>query len=67
MGSQQSIKLSSSSMSAREKRSKKGYRIVSSRNTIIEFPSYPAAVDCRCSAKYQAARPRRLAASATDI
>ncbi len=38
-----------------------------SRNTIVEFPSYQAALDCWHSAEYQAARQHRLSAAEIDI
>lgn len=38
-----------------------------SRNTIVEFPSYQAALDCWNSPEYQAALKLRLAASAIDL
>ena len=37
------------------------------RNTIVEFPSYHAALDCWNSPEYQAARELRLSASAIDL
>jgi uncharacterized protein (DUF1330 family) len=37
------------------------------RNTIVEFPSYQAAVDCWNSEEYQKARAYRLAASDIDL
>lgn len=37
------------------------------RNTIIEFPSYQAAVDCWQSPEYQAARKLRLGAADFDL
>lgn len=37
------------------------------RNTIVEFPSYQAALDCWNSPEYQAARKLRLSVSATDL
>ncbi|HEX5802079.1 MAG TPA: DUF1330 domain-containing protein [Azospira sp.] len=38
-----------------------------SRNTIVEFPSYQAALDCWHSPEYQAALKLRLAASVIDL
>ena len=38
-----------------------------SRNVVIEFPSYQAALDCWNSAEYQAARDRRLGAATADV
>ncbi len=38
-----------------------------SRNVIIEFPSYQAALDCYNSKDYQAARAHRLAAATAEI
>lgn len=37
------------------------------RNTIVEFPSYQAALDCWNSPEYQAAIQLRLPASAIDL
>lgn len=37
------------------------------RNTIVEFPSYQAAVDCWNSPEYQAALKHRLSASEIDL
>ncbi len=37
------------------------------RNTIVEFPSYQAALDCWNSPEYQAAIKFRLSASAMDL
>lgn len=37
------------------------------RNTIVEFPSYQAALDCWNSTEYQAALEIRLSASAIDL
>jgi len=37
------------------------------RNTIVEFPSYQAALDCWNSLEYQAALRLRLPAAAVDI
>lgn len=37
------------------------------RNTIVEFPSYQAAIDCWNSPEYQAAIKHRLAASTIDL
>lgn len=37
------------------------------RNTIVEFPSYQAAVDCWNSSEYQDALKLRLSASAIDL
>ena len=37
------------------------------RNTIVEFPSYQAALDCWNSSQYQTARKLRLSASAIDL
>lgn len=37
------------------------------RNTIVEFPSYQAALDCWHSAEYQAALKLRLPASTIDL
>ena len=38
-----------------------------SRNTILEFPSYQAAVDCWHSAEYQAVKALRENAGSVDI
>ncbi len=38
-----------------------------SRNVVIEFPSYQAALDCWKSPEYQAAMQFRLAASTIDL
>lgn len=38
-----------------------------SRNTIVEFPSYQAALDCWSSPEYQAARSLRQDAAAIDL
>ncbi len=38
-----------------------------SRNVVIEFPSYQAALDCYNSPVYRAARAHRLAASTGEI
>jgi len=38
-----------------------------SRNTIVEFPSYQAAVDCWHSSEYQAAKALRENAGRVDI
>lgn len=38
-----------------------------SRNTIVEFPSYQAALDCWNSPEYQAALKHRQSASAIDL
>jgi uncharacterized protein (DUF1330 family) len=38
-----------------------------SRNVVIEFPSYQAALDCYNSKEYQAARADRLPAATCDI
>ena len=38
-----------------------------SRNTIVEFPSYQAALDCWHSPEYQSAREHRLSAAAIDL
>jgi uncharacterized protein (DUF1330 family) len=38
-----------------------------SRNVVIEFPSYQAAVDCYHSKEYQAARAHRLGAATGEI
>lgn len=38
-----------------------------SRNTIIEFPSYEAALDCWHSSEYQSARSIRLGGGELDI
>lgn len=38
-----------------------------SRNTIVEFPSYQAALDCWHSPEYQAALALRRAASTVDL
>lgn len=38
-----------------------------SRNTILEFPSYQAALDCWHSPAYQAAMQHRLGAAAIDL
>jgi uncharacterized protein (DUF1330 family) len=38
-----------------------------SRNVVIEFPSYQAALDCWNSPAYQAARRLRLPVSAIDL
>jgi uncharacterized protein (DUF1330 family) len=40
---------------------------LSSRNTIIEFPSYQAAIDCWNSPEYQAAKALRENACRIDI
>jgi len=37
------------------------------RNTIVEFPSYQAALDCWNSPEYQAALKFRVSASAIDL
>ncbi|CAL92744.1 DUF1330 domain-containing protein [Azoarcus olearius] len=37
------------------------------RNTVVEFPSYQAALDCWHSPEYQAARALRLGAAEVDI
>ncbi len=37
------------------------------RNTVVEFPSYQAALDCWSSPEYQAARKLRLPASLIDL
>jgi uncharacterized protein (DUF1330 family) len=37
------------------------------RNTVVEFPSYQAALDCWNSPEYQAARQLRLPASTIDL
>lgn len=37
------------------------------RNTIVEFPSYQAALDCWNSPEYQAARELRASASMIDL
>lgn len=37
------------------------------RNTIVEFPSYQAALDCWNSPEYQAALAHRLSASELDL
>ena len=37
------------------------------RNTIVEFPSYQAALDCWNSPEYQAALKFRLSAAAIDL
>ena len=37
------------------------------RNTIVEFPSYQAALDCWHSSEYQAALEHRLSASQLDL
>lgn len=37
------------------------------RNTIVEFPSYQAALDCWHSPDYQAARALRLPAATIDL
>jgi uncharacterized protein (DUF1330 family) len=37
------------------------------RSTVVEFPSYQAAVDCWNSPEYQAARSLRLPASTIDL
>ena len=37
------------------------------RNVVIEFPSYQAAVDCWNSAEYQAAIKLRLTAAISDL
>ena len=37
------------------------------RNTIVEFPSYQAALDCWHSPEYQAALKHRLSASDIDL
>jgi uncharacterized protein (DUF1330 family) len=38
-----------------------------SRNTIVEFPSYQAALDCWHSPEYQAARRLRVGAADIDL
>ena len=38
-----------------------------SRNTLIEFPSYQAAIDCWNSEEYQEAKKYRLGAAEMDI
>ena len=38
-----------------------------SRNVVIEFPSYQAALDCYNSKEYQAARAHRLPAATGEI
>ena len=38
-----------------------------SRNVVIEFPSYQAALDCYHSKEYQAARAHRLRAATGEI
>ncbi len=38
-----------------------------SRNSIVEFPSYQAAVDCYHSVEYQAARQMRVGAASMDL
>jgi uncharacterized protein (DUF1330 family) len=38
-----------------------------SRNMVIEFPSYQAALECYCSPEYAAAMALRLDASEADI
>jgi len=38
-----------------------------SRNVLIEFPSYQAALDCWNSAEYQAARECRVGAAEADV
>lgn len=38
-----------------------------SRNTIVEFPSYQAALDCWNSPEYQSARSLRLDAATIDL
>ncbi len=38
-----------------------------SRNVVIEFPSYQAALDCYHSKEYQAARAHRLPAATGEI
>ncbi len=37
------------------------------RNVVIEFPSYQAALDCHHSKEYQEARAYRVAAAAAEI
>lgn len=37
------------------------------RNTVVEFPSYPAAVDCWHSVRYQEARALREGAAILDL
>lgn len=37
------------------------------RNTVVEFPSYQAAIDCWNSPEYQAALKLRLPASSIDL
>lgn len=37
------------------------------RNTIVEFPSYQAAIDCWESPEYQAARDYRVSAAEIDL
>lgn len=41
--------------------------VARSRNSIIEFPSYQAAMDCWNSLEYQSARDFRLGAAEMDI
>lgn len=38
-----------------------------SRNVVVEFPSYQAALDCWNSAEYQTAREHRLTAAEFDV
>lgn len=38
-----------------------------SRNSVIEFPSYQAAIDCWNSAEYQSAKTLRVGAAELDI
>lgn len=41
--------------------------VTRARNTIVEFPSYQAALDCYHSPEYQAAMQMRLAAATMDL
>lgn len=41
--------------------------VTRSRNTIVEFPSYDAAVRCYQSADYQAAREKRTGVAEMDL
>jgi uncharacterized protein (DUF1330 family) len=41
--------------------------VTRARNTIVEFPSYDAAVQCYHSADYQAAREKRAEVASMDL